>query len=348
MTRELPSYVVRNLVEVALKRSDRRKTKKPDGNSTLCVAVPIVKDTLDAEQSRLEDAKSLLKLHKRFEDEALRTLRKGIVEKRPSTKLSNNSTVRSQRTDKNEDYLNDISLKLAQVPSPDLPTKFPALGSTTRQLQWSASRRLEPLTFPQKGAICKVYPERARGIHIRPYSCPSSLFLTENGILPREEGINKRKKLRSASIGESSHNFQDLQKHLTVFPLTSGTFAAYDSLPRFNEADPFSGTMVRDDIGSSRNSDSPVLWLVPRDDPRSEDALSVNYEKYLTDDADRRDVVSDFADESSCRALVEYKPIYRKNVRFSEDLHEIHLYSPVQNHRTRRRRGRRRRTEEDH
>ena len=356
MSGELPSYVVRNLVEVALKRSERKTRKKPI-KSSLCVALPTERVQNKAEEDQVEEIKSLLKLHRQFEEQALRKFRKGIVEKKclgkPSAFLKASNDLSAGRTEENEDYFNEISSKLAQVPSPDLTTKLPALPyycSDTRELQYSHEKRLQSLTFHAKGAKSP------------PNSNPRICYSNKDDL--KINSLSRYGKLQFSPGVSSPHEAQTLPQLLTIVPLSSETFAAYDSLPTFVEDDLRSGALIRYNVGSPRNAQSPVLWLVPVDELMSEDAISVDYEKYLDGDVSVRDgdvngdvsirdgdvngdVNGDVSDiRESSRALVEYKPVYRKSVHFSETLHEVHLYSPVQNHRTRRRR-RRSRTEEE-
>ena len=347
MARDLPSYIVRNLVEAALKRNEPKAKKKRDRKS-LCAAIPAEEDDVQRETFEDEEVQSLLKLHKRFEDDALRRLRKRTVQNKSSTKPTHKQNgfngLPKHETVGNEDYFHEISSKLHQMQFLDSPTKFPALANTvneTRRLPWSAGRRPPSLRYAQKGNIAKVFTGATQSI--RPQTCPGSWHFTRDD-LGRQELISNYQKNWFPPVEKYSQNVQTLQQLLTIVPLTSETFAVYDSMSRFDEADRSSDSMVEHEILNSRNSRSCV---VPVGDRRSEDAISVNYEKYANDDVDididMRDVDSEFTESS--RALVEYKPIYKKNVHFSEDLCEIHLYSPVQAHKSRRRR--RRRAEED-
>ena len=327
MANALPAYVVRNLVDSALGRSDNcRKPLKTQTGREMCV-VSVPSEGRSRKTTTSKDIKALLKLHKRFEIEALRNLNKGVVvnvkDISPQVKQvhSQGFVENRQKTNKNDEYFKDISSKLEQLSSPPLTTNTVSelLGNECQLKQPGLSQGSTPkaLTFP-----CGCTLDSNMNI-ISPYTCP-------NGYHGNDTSSSTVASCQDQHLAIGNAQTSNLQQGLTIIPLTSETFAAYDALPTFVEDDP------RYEIGNARQRSD----LIPVFDAKSEDALSVHLEKYLDDITSCFDDVGEPANDvgDDALALVEYKPRYQKSVHFSEDLHEVHLYSPVQDHRGRRKR----------
>ena len=336
MTGQVPAYLVRNLVQVALSRTDSKPTKKTRSTKTLCLAIP-TKSSKRQDRS-LNEVKELLKLHKRFEIEAERALYNGVAKTDEESLNLRPAAVRSAPCEgKTKDlYLREIHEKLSLPPSPELPA-LSGRKNTPKQLEYCVKKRLNS----------------SRNIHQmgENFSLPA---LTDTPFNSGESSHSNELYLRDDSKIkdlERFENFDLLQESLTVVPLSKENFASYDSLlsgvRRRRKASP------GNEIENAQHTETPFRVVIPVSETRSEDGLFVNFDEYLRELSDRESEASFDQGESGNRlldnenkdsepslALVEYKPMYRRNVHFSKDLHEVHLYSPVQNHRRRRRKRR--------
>ena len=339
MTGQVPSYLVRNLVEVTLGKTDPKRTRKTRSNKTLCLAIPT--KSFRNQDDGLEEIKALLKLHKRYDIEAERTLYNGVAktEEKDSKNFDshNLSAVGTAiKTKPKNNYLKEIYSKLSLPPSPELPALSGA-EQTSKELNCFSEKRLSSTKSRQKIASSLMLPA-----------------LTDKPFISRESLTNNEDRLQKNFKRNESENCENLnlQDNLTVVPLDRKNFAYYDSLAKFYGIGPNSDS--RSAVGTLRDSKPSVGILVSVPDCTSEDGLYVNFEDYLREVSDVESIASqkeggsehnqlegasEFIEPSL--ALVEYKPLYRKNVHFCEDLHEVHLYSPVQNHWRRRRRSRR-------
>ena len=349
MTGQVPSYLVRNLVEAALGRTDTKPTRKARrSNKTLCLAIPT--KSFRKHDESLGEVKALFKLYERYENEAERTLYNGVAKTNEkdggnlnSDKLTAVGTA-VQAKPKNR-YLKEIHSKLSLPPSPELP----ALSSgeqATKELTYYPEKRSNSTNSRQN---------RANGL-ILPALTDKPFCSGDNS--SNEDTLKRNSKVKELENFErNSFENLNLEESLTVVPLNRTNFAHYDSLATFYGVGPNSSP--RSPVESSRNSESPVGILVSVPESRSEDGCYVNFEDYLREISDGESEAS--LEEGGCElnqpkgtgeftepslALVEYKAKYRNNVHFSENLHEVHLYSPVQNH-WRRRRRRRRHTDDD-
>lgn len=354
MTGKVPSYLVRNLVEVALSRTDPKPTRKTRTNNTLCLAIPT--KCLKNQDNDLREIKALLKLHKQFENQAERILYNGVAKsdvesgkRLNSSKTGDSATVLAVEAQPKNLYLKEIQSKWSLPPSPLLPA-LPSVEETSKQLTCYSEKRLDSGKSCHKVANGLVLPALTN----KPFCSAENSPRTSSDVL------------RKNSIVEVERNL-NLEGNLTVVPLNKKNFASYDSLSKlYGDC---SNSSPRGAVGNAKNRRPPVRMLqVSVPDSRSEDGLFVDFDEYMRD---MRDVMSEVSSEESgseldeingeseigkpgrgngsneqSLALAEYRPLYRKNVHFSEALHEVHLYSPVQDHRRRRRR-RRRHTEND-
>ena len=223
MAREMPSYVVRNLVDVALERTGSEGNLKKETKRDQRL-VPVPHDISKTTTS--EDVKALLKLHKRFEEEAWRKCHKGITKTMKQNNQScsqNNPTIaQHQKTTNNELYFKDIFSKLDQPPSPDFPA-LPSNGCHPRQLVWPHGNSSDVLALAYENNSTKDCPETNVTAH--PSMCAKGCH--ENETFPRNSS--------PSCDNRRSQNHLDLGQHLTIIPLTLANFGAYDSLPTFHE-----------------------------------------------------------------------------------------------------------------
>ena len=323
MTGHVPSYLVRNLVELTLSKTDPKRTRKTRSTKTLCLAIPTKR--FGNQDDSLEEVKALLKLHKRYEVEAERTLYNGVAKTEEkdgkNLDLHNLSAVGTAiKTKPKNNYLKEIHSKLSLPPSPEL----------------SGTERTS--NFRQKISNTLMLP----ALTDKPFFTSGESLSSNGDMLQKNCRRNELENCKNLN----------LQDNLTVVPLDKKNFAYYDSLAKFYGVGP--NLDSRSAVETLRDSKPSVGILVSVPDCTSEDGLYVNFEDYLREVSDVESVASlkeggsehyqpegasEFIEPSL--ALVEYKPLYRKNVHFCEDLHEVHLYSPVQNHRRRRRRTRR-------
>ena len=355
MTGKVPSYLVRNLVEVTLSRTGPKPSRKASSNNTLCLAIPT--DGLKKQVDNLQEIKALLKLHKRYETEAERVLYNGVAKtdvesgKRLNPgKLGDNAVVLKVEAEPKNLYLREIQSKWSLPPSPLLPT-LPSPVETSKQLVCSSDKRLSSGKTVRK--LCS-------GV-VLPALTDKPFYSAEN----RPTGVVLQKNSRPTSF-ENFEKDLNLEGNLTIVPLSKKNFASYDSLPTLCGG--CANSNPAHAVGMTKNRQPPVRMLrVSVSDSRSEDGLFVDFDEYMKDIGYVASETSSVGSESEldeidggCEigqpgdvgngpneqslALVEYRPSYRKNVHFSEALHEVHLYSPVQNHR-RRRRHRRHHTE---
>ena len=339
MTGQVPSYLVRNLVEVTLKKTNPKQTRKTRSNKTLCLAIPT--KSFRNQDDSLEEVKTLLKLHRRYEIEAERTLYNGVTkteekfgENLDSHNLSAVGT--AMKTKPKNNYLKEIHSKLSLLPSPELPV-LSGTEKTSKGLKCFSEKRLSSTKSRQKVANSLMLP----ALTDKPFTSGKNLSSNEDML----QKNSKRHEL------ENCKNL-NLRDNLTVVPLDRKNFTYYDSLATFYGIVPDSN--CRSAVETLRDSKPSVRILVSVPDCISEDGLYVNFEDYLREASDVESIASrkeggseHYQPEGASEfveptlALVECKPLYRKNVHFCEDLHEVHLYSPVQNHRRRRRRTRR-------
>ena len=342
MTGQVPSYLVRNLVEVTLSKSDRRRTRKPRSNETLCLAIP--SESFGNKDNSLGEVKALLKLHRRYEIEAERTLYNGVAktdekdEKKPHNLSAVGTAVQAKPKD---GYLKEIHSKFSLPPSPELPALRGA-EQTLKELKYYSEKRSNSARNPQKVARSLMLP----ALTDKPFNSG------ENS--PRNDDVfhknPKRNELENSE--RSALENLNLEDNLRVVPLDRRNFTYYDSVGR--------NSSTRSVVEPSRNPKPSVGMLISVPGCLSENGMYVNFEDYLREVSDVESMAESLGQGGNehnqeegagelrepSLALVEYKPLYRKNVRFCEDLHEVHLYSPVQNHRRRRRRTKRH-TEDD-
>ena len=322
MAGQIPSYLVRNLVEVSLKRTEC-KTPKKTRTKTLCVAIPTETKNFTKEGSRLQEIKDVLRLHKHFEKQAELFLRNHVVttEQEYAKHEINSHFVGNRKTNGQDSYLNEMLFKLTQPSSPELPA-LTSCGNTSKHLHSSLKNQI---SFPQ------IYVKENTKFAL-PSLAETPSYLGEKSP-SREDFLQGNLKFNVEKDAKNSREFFALEENLTVVPLTRENFASYDSLSTLYGVR--SNSSPRSTIERSRKSESPLRILVSIPDSRSEDGMFVDYEEYVKD---KRDEVGENAVPTL--ALVEFKPKYKRNVHFSEHLHEVHLYSPVQNH-SRRKRPRR-------
>ena len=351
MTGKVPSYLVRNLVEVALSRTDPKPTRKTRTNNTLCLAIP-TKGSQNQDND-LREIKALLKLHKRFENQAERVLYNGVAKsyvkdgkRLNSSKIRDSAVVLAVEAEPKNLYLKEIQSKWS-LPPPSLPA-LPTAEESSKQLNCYSEKRL---------GSSKSCHEVANGL-VLPALTDKPFCSSENSARNCGDVLQNNSKL---NIFEEFERDLNLEENLTIVPLNKKNFASYDSLSKlYGDC---SNSSPRDTVGNEKNRGQPVGMLrfsVP--DSRSEDGLFLDFDEYMRDMGDVVSQVSSGESESELDeveggseigkndgengsneqslALVEYQPLYRKNVHFSEALHEVHLYSPVQNHRRRRRRRR--------
>ena len=349
MTGQVPSYLVRNLVEVALSRTDPKPAKKTRSNKTLCLAIP--SKSFKKQGNSLEDVKALLKLHRRFENDAERTIYNGMTKTEREriedfNSGASNCGVLPKKGEAKQSYLEEIHSKLSLPSSPELPA-LPGTENSPKQLKYYPKKQLnfsEETRKKDKG----VLPALADKPFHSGQNLPSNEQLLQENLKPKD----------FENLDEKSFGNFNLHEDLTIIPLNKKNFASYDSLTTLFGVRPKRSS--RSDVGKSRNTKPPLGIFIPISETRSEDGLFVDFDEYLKDIADERSQASLREDGGNehCElegggelteqslALVEYRPMYRRNVHFGEVLHEVHLYSPVQNH-WRRRRRRSRHTEDD-
>ena len=330
MTGQVPGYLVRNLIDVALSRTETKPRIKPTKrtpSSKTCLAISAIH--FEEQDDKLREVKALLKLHKRFENNAERILFNGVAK----TTEKNNGRIHSSKLGSlhqstEDSYLNEIFSKLSLPPSPELP----ALPSNESDSRHWAVKRLNVLKQRDDMTENIVLP----ALTDKPFSCGQDLLCNK---------VERNSKVKDSGLNNTENPC--LQENLIIIPLKKENFALFDSLAlHYGARSKYSS---QSSIESPRNTKTHLRTVVPGS--KSEDRVFIDFDKYLLamsdtgsetslrDNEERQFGGSEMENEHIERsmAVVEYK----KNVQFSEDLHEVHLYSPVQNHWPRKRRKKR-------
>lgn len=299
MTGHVPSYLVRNLVEVALSRTRQKPSRKSCRSKTLCRAMPA--KSFKTQEQHSDEAKALLNLHKRFEKEAKRTLCYG-------RKRHNFFPGKSNFNDSKRNYLDRILSRVSLPASPELHALQDSQQFDTTRLNFRKS--IEKITD----------------------SC--SLPALNDRALPsgKNASVDRGKNSRMKKVEQFESKFiepSDLQENLTIIPLTKKNFVYYDSLATARGV--LLNSNTRSAVGSSRNSNTLMRFLVNVPDCGSEDGMFVDYEEYLKGMPDEESEASFEAEgsridqKSSAEVdlneptltVAGYKPLHKRKVHFS-------------------------------
>ncbi|XP_032230662.1 uncharacterized protein LOC116614133 [Nematostella vectensis] len=267
-----------------------------------------------------EDFKKLLDLHKRFEDHATRIIRHGVVEIRETESGAPASQVPASTIDllPRKKFLNDREYMKELFYRNDVVVTGPeSVNTNPRKANFLRLPVLDGISSENKAIFYTALPR-----------IPSLKVSTVNARKPKDV-LNRRKKVQKDTHWEekSKKLIRDTKKCLKVMPLLSNgehpnsIFTSVDGGNHIIGFPVLPGIAPESSQSDIRGVTDIQVWVIPYGGHVTLQEIGLKGKAVKAKDkAGSRD---------KRKRKTDVAPKYKKNVHFSEFLHEVHLYSPA-------------------